>query len=46
MVERDDLERPWPTDRSVILKLILKTWDVEAWTGCIWFRIGTRGGLL
>jgi len=44
--ETDHLERPWPTYRSIILKLIFKTWDVEAWTGRIWFRIGTRGGLL
>ena len=45
-MERDHLERPWPTDGSIILKLIFKTRDVEAWTGCIWFSLGTCSGLL
>ena len=30
----------------IILKLILKKWNVEAWTESIWFRIGTGGGHL
>ena len=30
----------------VILKRILKTWDAEPWTGLIWLRTGTGGGLL
>jgi hypothetical protein len=30
----------------IILKWILKKWDGEAWTGLIWLRIGTGGGLL
>jgi hypothetical protein len=33
-------------DRMIILKWIIKTWDGEAWTRLIWFRIGTGGGHL
>ena len=33
-------------DRKVILNWILKKWDMEAWTGLIWLRIGTGGGRL
>jgi len=33
-------------DGRVILKRILKTWDAEPWTGLIWPRTGTGGGLL
>jgi hypothetical protein len=25
---------------------MIKKWDTEAWTGLIWLRIGTGGGLL
>jgi hypothetical protein len=32
-------------DGRIILKLILKKQD-EKWTGLIWLRIGTSGGLL
>jgi hypothetical protein len=32
-------------DGRIILRWILK-WDREAWTGLIWFRIRTGGGLL
>jgi hypothetical protein len=28
-----------------ILKWIFKKWDGRAWTGLIWLRIGTSGGL-
>jgi hypothetical protein len=28
------------------IKMDLKEWDGEAWTGLIWLRIGTGGGLL
>jgi hypothetical protein len=28
------------------LKRILKKWDGRLWTGFIWLRIGTSGGLL
>jgi hypothetical protein len=30
----------------IILKWIFKKWDGAAWTGLIWLRIGTGGGLL
>jgi hypothetical protein len=33
-------------DRRMILKWIFKKWDGGAWTGLIWLRIGTVGGLL
>jgi hypothetical protein len=32
-------------DRRIIIKLKFKNVDWEAWTGLIWFRIGTGGGL-
>jgi hypothetical protein len=34
------------TDSRIILELIFKMRDGEAWTGLIWLRIGTGGGLL
>jgi hypothetical protein len=30
----------------IILRCIFKKWNVEAWTGLIWLRIGTGGGHL
>jgi hypothetical protein len=30
----------------IILKWILERWDEVVWTGVIWLRIGTSGGLL
>jgi hypothetical protein len=30
----------------IILKRIFRKWDMRAWTGLIWLRIGTDGGLL
>ena len=30
----------------IILKWIFKDWDWESWTGLIWLRLGTGGGLL
>ena len=45
MREGDHLEDPDVGGR-IILKWISKNWDEEAWTGLIWLRIGTSGGLL
>jgi hypothetical protein len=33
-------------DGGIILKWIFRKWDVEAWTGSSWLRIGTGGGHL
>jgi hypothetical protein len=33
-------------DARIIFKWIFKKWDVGAWTGSIWLRIGTGGGHL
>ena len=33
-------------DGRIILKLIFKKRDWEAWTALIWLRIGTVGGVL
>jgi hypothetical protein len=31
---------------DIIYRWIFKKWDGGAWTGLIWLRIGTGGGLL
>jgi hypothetical protein len=31
-------------DGRIILRWIFRKWDVVAWTGSIWLRIGTVGG--
>jgi hypothetical protein len=41
--ERDHLEEAG-VDGRIILRLIFRKWDVEAWNGSIWLRIGTGGG--
>jgi hypothetical protein len=41
----DHLKDP-RVDGRMILKWIFGKWDVGAWTGSIWLRIGTGGGLL
>jgi len=39
------LEEPGVDDR-IILKWIFNKWNVGAWNGLIWLRIGTGGGHL
>jgi hypothetical protein len=43
--EGDHLKDPG-VDGRIILKWILERLDKGAWTGLIWLRIGTGGGLL
>jgi hypothetical protein len=38
----DDLD----VDGKIILEWVLKEKCGKVWTGCIWLRIGTIGGLL
>ena len=45
MRERRHLEEPG-IDGRIILRWIFRKWNVGAWTGSIWFRIGTGGGHL
>jgi len=43
--ERDHLEDT-SVDRRIILIPIFRKWNGVTWTGLIWLRIGTVGGLL
>ena len=40
--ERDRLRDPG-IDGRIILRWIIRKWDVGVWTGSIWLRIGTGG---
>jgi len=40
--EKDHLEEPG-VDERIILRWISREWDVGAWTGSRWLRIGTGG---
>ena len=42
---RDHLEDP-AVDGRIILRWILRKWDVGVWTGSSWLRIGEGGGHL
>jgi hypothetical protein len=42
---RDCLEDPG-IDGKIVLKYILNKYSVRMWTGFIWLKIGTSGGVL
>jgi len=44
-MERHQLEEP-DVDGRIILRWIFRKWDVGAWTGSSWLRIGTGDGHL
>jgi len=43
--ERDHVEDP-DVDGTITLRWIFRKWNVGAWTGSIWLRIGAVGGHL
>jgi len=43
--ERDHLEDPG-LDGRILFRWIFRKWDLGAWTGSIWLRIGKGGGHL
>jgi hypothetical protein len=42
---KSHLEDPG-VDGRIVLRWILRKWDVGVWTGSSWLRIGTGGGYL
>jgi hypothetical protein len=44
-LERDHLEDPEVEGKNII-RWIFRKWDVGAWTGLNWLRIGTGSGHL
>jgi hypothetical protein len=42
LMERDHSEDPG-IDGRIILRWMFRKWDVSAWTGLMWLRIGTGG---
>jgi hypothetical protein len=45
-LKEGDLLEDTGFDERIILKWISGKWDVRAWTGSIWLKKGTGGGLL
>lgn len=45
-LKEGDYLRDVGVDGRIILRCILLRWYARAWTGFIWFRVGTSGGLL
>jgi len=45
MKERDYLKDAG-VDGRIILRCVLLRWYARSWTGPIWLRVGTNGGLL
>ena len=43
--ERDNTEDPG-LDGRIIIRWIFRKWDEGTWTGLIWLRTGTGGGIL
>jgi len=48
LVRRPEGKRPFarPGRNGMVMKWILKKWDVGVWTGFIWLRIWAGGGHL
>jgi hypothetical protein len=44
--ERDHLEDKGVDRRIILIWIFMRRRDVGLWTGLVWFRIGTGGGVL